>query len=73
MTKPRTDPCAFWQQSKQALDELNDVMQVFATHIAQEDAIELPPHIVRQAKRAQAHFAENFTLMVREQKRKAGR
>jgi hypothetical protein len=73
MTKPRTDPWAFWQESKTALDELTDVMQVLSTHIAQNNAIELPPHTVRQAKRALASFQESFVLLVREQKRKAGR
>jgi hypothetical protein len=73
MTKPRTDPWAFWQESKTALDELADALEIFSTHIAQNNSIELPPHTVKHAKRALAAFQENFTLMVREQKRKAGR
>ncbi len=70
--KPR-DSWAFWQKSQKALNELNDVMQVFATNIAQDQSLDLPPHIVKEAKRALAKFEENFNLMVREQRRKVGR
>lgn len=48
-------------------------MQVLATNIAQAEPLDLPPHIVKEAKRAVAKFEENFSLMVREQKRKVGR
>jgi len=49
-------------------------MMQLATAVAQDDpALQLPPHVVRAAKRAVARFQENFTLLVREQKRKAAR
>lgn len=68
------DAWGFWQRSRKALDDLNDVMQVCATNIAQDDPpIELPPHTVKHTRRAVAKFEENFALMVREQKRKVGR
>lgn len=70
--KPQ-DAWEFWQKSRQALDELNDVMQIFAANVAQEVPLELPAHTVKRAKRSLAKFQENFSLMVREQKRKAGR
>lgn len=72
MPKP-IDAWPFWQKSRAALDELNDTMQVFATYIANDSAIELPPHTVKHGKRALAKFQENFNLMVREQKRKGAR
>lgn len=71
MTPKPIDTWGFWQKSKAALDELADVMQIFGTHIAQEGALELPPHTVHHAKRALGQFQENFSLLVREQKRKA--
>jgi hypothetical protein len=70
--KPQ-DAWEFWQKSREALDALDDVMQVFAINIAQIEPLDLPPHIVKEAKRAVAKFQENFSLMVREQKRKAAR
>lgn len=63
----------FWQESKQALDELGDLMQQLATSITVEPPIPPPPGIVRQIKRDMAHFQEKFTLLVREQKRRAER
>jgi hypothetical protein len=73
MPKP-IDTWEFWRESRKALDDINDVMQIFATHIAQANPpLELPPHIVKNGKRALAKFQECFSLMVREQKRKAGR
>jgi hypothetical protein len=63
----------FWQESKQALDELGDLMQQLATFITVDHPIPPPPGIVRQIKRDMAHFQEKFTLLVREQKRRAER
>jgi hypothetical protein len=72
-SKPH-DAWVFWQRSQAAISDLNDVMQQLATAVAQDDpALQLPPHVVRAAKRAVARFQENFTLLVREQKRKAAR
>jgi hypothetical protein len=62
-----------WQRSKAALDDLNDLMQVFGTHVAQEGSIELPHHTVRGANRALARFQENFLAMVYEQRQKRAR
>jgi ABC-type branched-subunit amino acid transport system ATPase component len=68
------DTWAFWQRSQAALSDLSDLMQQLATAVAQDDpTLQLPPHVVREAKRAVARFQENFTLLVREQKRKAAR
>jgi ABC-type branched-subunit amino acid transport system ATPase component len=68
------DAWAFWRHSQTAINDLSDVMQQLATAVAQDDpTLQLPPHVVRQAKRALARFQENFTLLVREQKRKAAR
>jgi hypothetical protein len=72
MPKP-IDTWAFWQKSREALDELNDTMQILATNLNHDAALELPHHTVKHAKRALATFQENFSLIVREQKRKAGR
>jgi hypothetical protein len=73
VTAKPNDAWEFWQKSKTALDELNELLQVFATAIAQDDpSLQLPPHTVKQVKRALARFQENFILLVREQKRKAG-
>lgn len=78
MTPRKTmDIWAFWQQSQLALDDLNELMQILAQYASQDDLdpplLEPPAHLVKQVKRAAAKFQENFTLMVREQKRKAGR
>jgi hypothetical protein len=72
MPKP-IDTWAFWQKSREALDALDDTMHILAANLNHDPAIELPHHVVKQAKRALAKFQENFSLMVREQKRKAGR
>jgi hypothetical protein len=73
MSPKPLDTWQFWQKSREALDALNDTIQIFATNLAQAEPLELPVHTVKEAKRALAKFQENFTLMVREQKRKAGR
>jgi UDP-N-acetylmuramoylalanine-D-glutamate ligase len=63
----------FWQESKQALDELGELMQQLAGLIVASPAIQPPPILVRQIKRDMARFQEQFTLLIREQKRKAAR
>jgi hypothetical protein len=63
----------FWQESKQALDDLGDLMQQFASFVTVDPPIPPPPGIVRQIKRDLARFQEKFVLLVREQKRKADR
>jgi sugar-specific transcriptional regulator TrmB len=65
MPKP-IDVREFWQRSREALDELNDVMQIFATNLAQLERLELPPHTVKDGKRALAKFRQNFSRMIRE-------
>lgn len=73
MTPKPNSAWKFWQQSQQALDELNSLMQQLASSVSAEPAIQPPPALVRQIKRNLADFQENFTLLVREQKRKVGR
>jgi len=63
----------FWQESQQALDELNGLMQQLAVVVSSDSSIYPPPALVRDVKRNLADFQEKFTLLVREQKRKADR
>lgn len=69
----KLDAWGFWQKSREALDELQDVMQILAANVSSDIPLELPHHTVKRCKRALAKFQENFALLVREQKRKAGR
>jgi len=71
MTPKPIDAWKFWQKSREALDELQEVMEVCARYVSEAGTLKLPPHPVKRAKRALARFEENFTLIVREQKRKA--
>jgi len=75
MTARDRDPAwGFWQKSREALDALNDAMQCMATAVAQDDpALQVPHHVVKDVRRNVNRFSENFSLLVREQKRKSGR
>ena len=74
MSPKPADAYGFYDKAVQALNELCALMAEFQCAIAQEDpALQMPPHAVKEAKRALGHFQENFSCMVREQKRKAGR
>jgi hypothetical protein len=67
------DSWEFWRKSCKAVNDLNDAMQILAACVAQTEPIDLPPHIVIEVNRAIKLFQENFSRMVREQKRKVGR
>lgn len=68
------DAWEFWQRSKKALDELNDMMQVMASAITQDDpTLQLPHHVVKDVKRSIARFQENFSFLVHVQKKKVSR
>jgi hypothetical protein len=70
----KPDPCwKFWQASQLALDNLNTAMQQIATVVSAEETTLLSPASVHEVKRNPARFQEQFTLLVREQKRKAAR
>lgn len=64
------DSWTFWQRSRKALDELNDLMQVMSTAISQDDpALQCPRHIVKDVRKQIARFEENFRLLVHAQKK----
>lgn len=70
MSPKPTDAWEFWQRSKKALDDLNDLMQVMATAISQDDpTLAVPHHAIKDVKRTLARFQENFSFLVHVQKK----
>lgn len=63
----------FWQASRLALDNLNGAMQQIAAVVSAEEPIALSPLLIHAVKRNLGRFQEQFNLLAREQKRKAGR
>jgi hypothetical protein len=74
VTPKPNDAWEFWQRSKKALDELNDLMQVMGTAVAQDDpTLQVPHQVIKDVKRNLQRFQESFSCLVHAQKRKAAR
>jgi hypothetical protein len=70
MTPQPNDAWQFWVRSKQALDELNDLMQVMGTAVAQDNpTVQLPHGAIKDVKRNLQRFQESFGCLVHAQKK----